>query len=62
MRITLKKFLLVPRSTPNNIIDKLCNYSTGRIYGILDNWNNTLSKRDIFYVPEDEFAKITYVK
>ena len=61
MRRTLKKFMLLPKSAPNDIMDKLCNYSTNRIYGILEDWNKTLCRRDI-YVYEEGFAKIEMLK
>lgn len=57
MRSTLKKFLLIPKSSPNEIIDKMCGYSVGRIYGILEDWNKKLIQREVYeIIPSYEFA------
>ena len=45
MRKTLKKFMLLPRSCPNEIIDSMTNYSTAFINELINHWENLSETR-----------------
>lgn len=55
MRVTLKKFLLLPKSAPNQIVDIMVNYGKIKTKSLVEDWEKIAMKRLGVGIRREEF-------
>lgn len=55
MRLTLKKFLLIPKSAPNLIVEMMVNYGKIKVKKVVEEWEKIAMERLGIGIRREEF-------